>query len=208
MDAALPETTPPGTTPKCRQIVQAAESLFLAHGYGAVSMEAVARQAGVSKATLYAYFPSKDVLFAGVVADKGHDSPVEESLFPDPAPDLRAALLAIGQRLLRFLLRERTLAILRIAIAESTRFPDLGQAFHANGPQKFCDRFGLWLATLAARGQVRTPDTLIATHQFTALLRSDLFLRANLGLPPPPTDAEIDATVSAAVETWLRAFAA
>ena len=54
-------------SPKRRQIVDAAQALFLAHGYGAVSMDAVARTAGVSKATLYAYFDSKDQLFATIV---------------------------------------------------------------------------------------------------------------------------------------------
>ncbi len=204
MDGALPP--PHECSPKRRQIAQAAEALFLAHGYGAVSMDAVARQAGVSKATLYAHFASKDVLFAGIVCDKGDDNPLEESLFPDSVPDLRAALLAIGQRLLRYLLRQRTLAIVRIAIAESARFPELGLAFYTNGPQRSCDRFGAWLATLSAQGLVHTPDPLAATHQFTALLRSDVFLRASLGVPPPPGDDEINATVTSAVETWLRAF--
>jgi len=206
MDDAPP--LPHETSPKRRQIAVAAEALFLAHGYGAVSMDAVARQAGVSKATLYAHFVSKDALFASIVADKGEDNPVVESLFPDTVADLPAALLEIGQRLLRFMLRDRTLSILRIAIAESTRFPELGVAFYANGPQKFRDRFRAWLDTLTAQGLVATPDTLTATYQFMALLRSDMFLRAGLGLPPPPGEAEIDATVTDAVATWLRAFAA
>ena len=199
---------PPETSPKRRQITEAAEALFLAQGYGAVSMDAVARRAGVSKATLYAHFVSKDGLFASVVANKGEDSPIEEALFPDEVTDLRAALLAIGLRLMRFMLRERTLAILRIAIAESTRFPELGEAFYANGPQKFRDRFSGWLGGLAAQGLVEAPDRLTATYQFMALLRSDLFLRIGMGLPSPPGEAEIDATVASAVETWLRAFAA
>jgi len=195
-------------SPKRRQILQAAEALFLAHGYGAVSMDAVARQAQVSKATLYAHFRSKDGLFASIVANKGDDSPVVESLFPDDVADLRAALLEIGGRLTRFLLRERTLSIVRIAIAESARFPELGPAFYANGPDQFRDRFRAWLETLAARGLVRTPDTLTATHQFMALLRSNMFLRATLDMRPRPTEDEIDATVNSAVETWLRAFGA
>ncbi len=204
MDGASP--LPTEISPKHRQIVQAAEALFLAHGYGAVSMDAVARLACVSKATLYAYFASKDALFASIVAEKGCLSPVIEELFPDTVPDLRAALLAIGQRMLRFLLQERTLSILRIAIAESARFPELGHAFYENGPQKFCYRFRTWLETLAAQGLVQTPDTLIATHQFMALLRSDVFLRTSLALPPPASDTEIDETVTSAVETWVRAF--
>ncbi len=205
MDGALPPSHE--CSPKRRQIAQAAEALFLAHGYGAVSMDSVARQAGVSKATLYAHFASKDVLFAGIVCDKGEDNPLDDSLFPDRVTDLRAALLAIGQRLLRFLLRERTLSIVRIAIAESVRFPELGHAFYTNGPQRSCDRFAAWLELLSAQGQVHAPDPLAATHQFLALLRSDAFLRASLGVPPAPGEAEIDATVTSAVETWLRAFA-
>ncbi len=201
-----PPPLPAETTPKCRQIVQAAEALFFAQGYGAVSMEAVARRAGVSKATLYVYFASKDALFARIVADKGQESPVVEALFPDTVADLRAALLAIGQRVLRFLLQERTLSILRIAIAESARFPELGDAFYRNGPQSFCLRFRRWLETLGAQGLVRTPDTLAATHQFMALLRSDMFMRAILALPPAPGEDDINATVTGAVETWLRAF--
>ncbi len=43
-------------SPKRQLVLDAAASLFMAHGYGAVSMDAVARAAGVSKATLYAYF--------------------------------------------------------------------------------------------------------------------------------------------------------
>ena len=99
------------------------------------------------------------------------------------------------------------MSILRIAIAESARFPELGHAFYANGPQKFCDRFRTWLEALGAQGLVHTPDPLSATHQFMALLRSSVFLRATLGLPPALSETEIDETVTSAVGTWMRAFA-
>lgn len=193
---------------KRRQVVEAAEKLFLGQGYGAVSMDAVARQAGVSKATLYAHFASKDELFATIVKDKGLSASMDESLLPERVEDLRGALEAIGQRVLRFMLRERTLAIYRIALAESARFPELGRAFHDNGPQRFCTKVRDWLDRQQAAGLVRDGDTLVATHQLMALLRSGLFMRASLGLPPEPGEAEINATVTAAVDTWLRAYAA
>jgi TetR/AcrR family transcriptional regulator, mexJK operon transcriptional repressor len=205
MDDASP--SPPEFSPKRQQIARAAEVLFFAHGYGAVSMDWVAREAGVSKATLYAHFLSKDGLFASIVTDRGEDSPIVDALFPDDVPDLRAALLEIGRRVLRFLMRPRTQSLLRVAIAESTRFPELGRAVYTNGPQKFCDRFVLWLDRLTATGRVSVPDTLGATLGFMALLRSDLFLRAALGVSALPGDEEIEATVTAAVDIWLRAFA-
>ena len=67
---ALPqvELRPPDAGPKARAILDAAGALFLDEGYPAVSMDAVARRAGVSKATLYAHFESKEALFAAIVA--------------------------------------------------------------------------------------------------------------------------------------------
>src|SRR5437899_10334200 len=52
---------------KRAQIRQAAERLFLQHGYAGTSMDAVTMEAGVSKQTLYRYYPSKDALFADIL---------------------------------------------------------------------------------------------------------------------------------------------
>ncbi|MBV9537552.1 MAG: TetR/AcrR family transcriptional regulator [Acidisphaera sp.] len=195
-------------SPKRRQIVTAAERLFLAHGYGAVSMDAIARAAQVSKATLYAHFASKDALFAGVVAEVGSDNPVAGDLFPTDNPDLLGQLRRIGHSALHFMLRERTLSIYRVTMAETARFPELGRVFYENGPQRFRQMFQTWVAGQVARGVVTAEDPSIASDQFMALLRCGVFFRASLSLQPPPTDAEIDATVEAAVATWLKAFAA
>jgi TetR/AcrR family transcriptional repressor of mexJK operon len=197
---------PNETSPKRLLVLRAAESLFLSQGYGAVSMDAVARAAGVSKATLYAHFPSKDVLFATIVADKGEDNPFGPDLFPTDVADLRAALEAIGFRVMEFMLRERTLAIYRIALAESARFPELGRAFYDNGPRRFGEQFSNWLTTLISQGQVRPANTEIATHQFMAMMRSGVFLRRSLAVPPEASSEEIHATVTAATDTWLRAY--
>ncbi len=208
MDTLVMPEPGPAETPKRRQVVDAAQTLFLAHGYGAVSMDAVARTANVSKATLYAYFASKDELFASIMAERGVTALLDDALFPDQVADLRAALERIGQGVLRFMLRERTLAIYRIAIAESARFPELGHAFHINGPERCYERVAAWLALQQAAGKVRPADVVVATQQFMALLRAGVFLRASLALPPAPSDEEIDATVTNAVDTWLRAFIA
>lgn len=46
------------------RILAAAERLFLSNGLRGTSMEAIAREAGVAKPTLYAYFADKDLVFA------------------------------------------------------------------------------------------------------------------------------------------------
>ena len=52
---------------KAESILAAAEREFLARGFGVVSMDAIARAAGASKATVYAHFANKEELFGAVV---------------------------------------------------------------------------------------------------------------------------------------------
>ncbi len=209
MDHALTVAAPearPDSSPKRRQIVDAAVALFMAHGYGSVSMDAIARSAGVSKATLYAYFTSKDQLFATIIGDACRESTEDPGTFPAEIDDIAAALIAIGDRILHFLLQERKLAIYRMTVAEAARFPELGLAFMVNGPQKFVDRLADWMARQTEAGHFATDDPHLAAEQFLALLRTTMYLRATLVQGAPPTEPEIEATVKAAVATFLRAF--
>ena len=121
-------------------------------------------------------------------------------------PIVRAALAAFGGRLLRFFLEERPLAIHRVVIAESTRFPELGRAFYDNGPAALFRTLAEWLAGQTEAGRLAVTDAAMAAEQFVGMLRTSLFLRATLGLTPP-TEAEIDATVEAAVTMFLKAYA-
>lgn len=59
----------PRVSEKRRRIIDAAWRLTLRSGLRATTMEALAREAGVAKGTLYAHFPDKDAVFDGVVAD-------------------------------------------------------------------------------------------------------------------------------------------
>ena len=62
-------TADPRASEKRRRIVEAAWRLALRSGLRGATMEALAREAGVAKGTLYAHFPDKDAVFDGVVAD-------------------------------------------------------------------------------------------------------------------------------------------
>ena len=202
-------------SPKRRAILAAATDLFAARGYGAVSMEAIARAADVSKATLYAHFESKDRLFATIVRvacqenilasiEPAYDPPNgEPNAGPDGDMDIGAVLRGIGGRILRFFLAPRTLAIQRLVVAESVRFPELGLAFYVNGPAASRARLAAWMA---AQASLCVPEPDVAADQFLGLLRTGLFNRATMGIGPAPDEAEIDAAIAAAVGSFLRAF--
>src|ERR1041384_4556299 len=85
---------------KAGAILAAAERAFLAAGFGAVTMDAIVRQAGVSKATVYAHFHGKEELFGAVIAHvserRFHGFSVDAL---DPV-DIEASLTTIAARFL------------------------------------------------------------------------------------------------------------
>ncbi len=110
------------------RIVEAATELMLEHGYGATSIEAVAARAGVSKRTFYHRYPDKAALIRAVVGE------LIDAARPAAGPsganggDLGAALRQLGAQVLDAALTPRILALHRLLIAESSRFPELLEA--------------------------------------------------------------------------------
>ena len=114
---------------KKSDILAAARGVFLRQGYPDTGMEVVARAAGVSTATLYAYFPSKAKLFEVVVYDTVRDmaAPVRESA--DAGGDAQARLMALSRAYAAFSSRPATRAMFRLVTAERRRFESLAEHF-------------------------------------------------------------------------------
>ncbi|MBW6400156.1 TetR/AcrR family transcriptional regulator [Roseomonas sp. HJA6] len=196
-------------SPKRAAVLDAAGKLFLDNGYAAVSMDAVARQAGVSKATLYAYFTSKEALFAAVVANRctAMAETLELAAVHDAPLDL--ALRRLGRHLLDFFLAPQVVTMFRIALGEGTRFPDLARAYYAAGPLAGRDRVTAWMEEEKRRFRLRADaDPRLAAEHFISMLRGTVLLRGALGIPPTPSEAELDAAAAAAAEVIRRAYGA
>ncbi len=196
---------------KRRQVLDAASSLFMAQGYGATSMDAVARAAGVSKATLYAYFSGKDALFAAIVGEAcSRHAAAGEGGHANDAADVGAALGAIGRGYLAFLFREDVLAIWRVVMAEGPRFPELSRAFFESGPLRLLTWLAGWMRARQGEGALAPGDPTVMAEQFLALLRTSAFMRRMLGLPVTEAamaeEKAIEAAVDAAIATFLAAF--
>src|SRR5215213_9858268 len=121
---------------KAEAVLAAAERAFLAAGFGAVTMDAIAREAGVSKATVYAHYMSKEALFGAVVARLSERRFYGFSVEALDPVDIEASLTAIAIRFLDLVLSPEAIALNRIIIAEVTRFPALGAVFWEAGPER------------------------------------------------------------------------
>ncbi|MDN5862221.1 MAG: TetR/AcrR family transcriptional regulator [Salinisphaera sp.] len=192
--------------PRVRRILSAAQGSFASHGYSTASMDAIADKAGVSKATVYAHFDSKERLFEAVVIRECEDFlqrleiPADVEQMP-----LRPALQRIAANFLELILTTRALSIYRIAIAESRRFPRLGSIFYESGPNLMLASLTRYLDSARHKGMTPTANTRLAAYQFLGMLRGDLHLRAMLGLEQPPRES-IELVAEQAVDTFLAAY--
>lgn len=201
-----------GDPRKASAIREAAFALFRDHGYGSVSMDQVAREAAVSKATLYAHFGSKEALFADIVrlACEGPLlSPEFAEAYEHAGVEPRTILTLFGRHFVSLLTRRQTLGFFRMVIAESHRFPELGRIFYESGPIRMKARLTDLMTRLDASGRLAIPDPARAAEQFVGMLKGEHHLHALLGLADldaPSYAAAMEETVQAAVGTFLRAF--
>ena len=192
---------------KAATILAAAERAFLLAGFGAVTMDRIAREAGVSKATVYAHFHSKKELFGAVIAHvserRFHGFSVDAL---DPR-DIEASLTTIAARFLDLILSPEAIAVNRIIIGEVTRFPALGQVFWAAGPERTRAQIEAFLRRAAAAGSLAISDVRLAAEQFAALARGEIHYRSLSRHEGPAGPAALAAAAANAVATFLRAFA-
>jgi TetR/AcrR family transcriptional regulator, mexJK operon transcriptional repressor len=194
------------TLGKAESILAAAKRAFLAAGFGAVSMDTIAREAGVSKATVYAHFGSKEELFGAVIereCERYFDRFSAGELDPR---DVRASLTVLGRRFLELILSPDAIALHRIILGEVTRFPMLGEVFWRAGPERERVQIEGFLRRAAAAGALTLTDPRRAAEQFVSLVRADVQLRQLLRLQTEPSDREIEIVVEGAVGTFIRAF--
>ena len=201
---ALSEAPP---SAKARQILSAAREVFMAEGYGAASMDAIARAAGVSKATLYAHFAGKEDLFAAIVAAECERHAEVLSATDVDRLEVRAALVLIGRSFLDLILSPQALAIYRVVVAESGRFPELGRAFYASGPSRVLTRLAAYLGRVTEQGALSVPDPLLAAEQFIGMTRGAAYLRRLLGVAVGASEPDPGTVVDSAVEVFMRAYA-
>ncbi|GIT92698.1 TetR family transcriptional regulator [Jannaschia pagri] len=202
------DATPIKRGRKYDQVLEGARSVFLADGYEGASVDAIARAAGVSKATLYSYFADKRLLFMEVAkAECSLQIEEADAILTDEA-NPREVLCTAADRMLSFFLSSFGQSIFRICVAESDRFPELGQEFYDTGPKRFRDKMVEYLQCAAAEGDLVIQDFELAADQFAELCKASLFPELVFGIRKTVSEAEKKRVINGAVETFLARYGA
>jgi len=184
-------------------ILDAATELFLSHGFGATSIEAVARRVRISKRTFYHRFEDKPALFAAVVhriikrLRPGADIPLIQGA------DLQAVLERLATLILRAALSDQAIALHRLIVAESARFPELTEVLAREGGTKEATTLiASALAREAKAERLKLADPIFAAQQFLQMVIA-LPQRRAMGIGAPMSKRELTEWPSKVVGLFL-----
>jgi len=186
------------------RILDVATELFLAEGYGATSIEAVAQRARISKRTFYHRFPDKAALFGAVVHRiiEGLRPPADTPLYE--CGSLEEVLRRLARLILRAVLTPTALALNRLMVAEAQRFPELAAIVAREGGRaEVVGHIALLLEREARVGTLAIDWPEFAAEQFLQLVVS-LPQRRALGLGTSMTKTELDAWADDCVNLFLN----
>lgn len=178
---------------RMKRVIEAASQQFLEQGYERASMEAVAQASGVSKMTLYNYFPSKDALFEACVACRTESLFAEFHARPMDATRPAVVLSQIARQFLALMRADDVLRIHRTLYGLAGIHPEVCERFFKAGPQRISDLVRDYLASANAVGSLRIDNCARAADQFLALQLGRPHVAATLGLgvPGEAADAEM-----------------
>lgn len=184
-------------------LLLAATDLFLAHGYAGVSVDAIIARAGGSKRDLYQRFGDKEGLFRRVIGHVCEDvlQPLRD--LPVEGETIETALTAFGRTFVPFLLSPRVIALQRLVIGESHRFPEFIGIFCQEGPAKAYALAAQILSVKSSRSETQATDDNLGAL-FCDMLATGLQYRVMAGETIP--SEEVDARVQAGVRLMVRAL--
>lgn len=183
-------------------------AVFLRHGYVSASVDTIASEACVSKQTIYNHFHSKEELFKAIVTDM--TTGLMEPLAMPPGADAAPArvLKLLARDLLVLTLKPSSLALYRLIVAESARFPELGSALYNAGAGRLIATLGAYFARETRNGRLAVAEPEQAAEQFIGMLGGRVQLRALLGVADTPDDGELDRRADHAVSSFLALYGA
>jgi|HubBroStandDraft_6_1064221.scaffolds.fasta_scaffold428065_2 AcrR family transcriptional regulator len=184
-------------------IAEAARHEFMAHGYAGACIDDVAKAAGVSKKTLYRLIPAKADLFKASVTDRIARFKLavdEETSGRNFANALERLLTEYGN----LTLSAETIAIQKLVIAESGRFPELAASFYTEAIVATREVFEAFLSRQCVRGLIDLDDPGAAAGMLRGMMAMEPQRAAMIGRAGVPSAAEIAERARTCVRLFLR----
>lgn len=187
-------------------ILDAGWALFLERGVGAVSIEAIAARANVSKMTVYKHFTDKHALFEeAVLREMRAIEAVQIDEAVGTADDLESTLRAFGVGIMSYLATGAAIEFYNVLAGELRRHPDVAQTFYRIGPARTIERLSAIL--LSAGDRLAIDDSVKAAEALFGLWQGASNFQLSLGIDTGNAQASIAERVDYGIRVFMRAFA-
>jgi AcrR family transcriptional regulator len=188
------------------RIFAAAATVFFSEGYGAASIEEIARRAHISKRTFYARFENKPAVFRavvqGIIKRMTPTDTTTDKLFE--GKNVEEVLRRIAPIILNASLSSDALSLQRVILAEATRFPELALIMEEQGMRREAIRRIADLLTHKTKTESSTTPAF-AAEQFIFMLTAAPQRRA-LGLGTPLGVKELGKWANDTVDLFLKGY--
>lgn len=191
---------------KLEQVIDGARTVIVAKGFEGASVDDIAREAGISKATMYRYFPDKSSLFQAVMSRECQRQAGAVAEIGDCCGPIEAILHDFARAHLAFILSDFAIDAFRTTVAESARFPALARDFYERRISKTREALLPLMRSAAERGTLALDDPEQAAVRFLALCKADLFFSRLFGVRDAYTAEEIDTHARDAVDAFMRIY--
>jgi AcrR family transcriptional regulator len=193
------------------RILDAARKVFLEHGFHGASIEEIAAAARAGKPTIYARFPGKEALFTAVVMRSIAANVERLEAYTPTGATIEQRLESVAVALLHWILLSDSIGLLRVAVAEAPRFPDLATSVYAMARKRGGQAVARLLAEAAQSNELGAlpafaPEHVeTTTHLFQDLVILPLAVRALFGEKLKQLRAEIEPHAARSIALFLAA---
>lgn len=174
-------------------ILEGARRILFERGPQAVTMEAVATEAGVSKATVYSRHANKTELIRAVVQHQGQQIIGHFAAAPDSLDDVRSSLGGFARQLLHFLASDEHTLLVRATGSAQALAPDMVREIYINGPQNTLEQLSQWLGSAADAGLLHCPVPIRSAEMLMGMLSGIDWARTLFGIPCAHPGSELAA---------------
>lgn len=192
----------PKSEVKRQRILAAAGRCFIAHGFIGTSMELVAKQAEVSKQTVYSHFANKENLYCEVIRHKCTEYQLDHNHVTFCDTPLEAQLTRIGQRTLKLLLDPDCIAMYKMLIGEIASNAAVSELFYTAGIRYSSDLLASYLAQQQQYPISESSARELATLFFNAI-RGEYHMKSLLNVQQHIVAEELHAHVDRTVSRIL-----
>jgi AcrR family transcriptional regulator len=191
------------------RILDAARKVFLERGFEGASIDEIAEVARSGKPTIYARFRDKRALFTAVVKREIISRMTEFKAEAPTGATVEERLANVASTIVHWGLNSDRIGLLRMAVAEARRFPDLASSVSRSARELSTELGVRLLGELTKSDEFGSlagfaPERLTTTARFFLdLIVVPMLLRALFEVNLKTLDAEIDAHVAGSVGFFL-----